>query len=94
MVDKDIKFKFKTKNGDTVEGIILCKVNIDDDEINVIYKNSNDSDDILRYGKIINYNDNFVLTYDVSEEEKIELMEEMNKEIIKMAAVLSSEEGN
>lgn len=81
MVEKDIQFSIKDDIGNDVDCYLLASKNVSDTEINVIFRQSNDSEDTLRYGRMIMDDDGFTLTNSVSDVELDELKELLDKEI-------------
>ena len=95
MVEKDIQFSIKDDIGNDVDCYLLACKNISEREMNVIYKQSNDSDDTLRYGRMVMDDEGFTLTNNVSESELDELKELLDKEIRdSVARIAAFEEGN
>ena len=81
MVEKDIQFSIKNDLGLDVDCFLLACKNVSETEINVIFSQSDDSPDTLRYGRIIMDENGFTLSNKITEPELEELKELLTKEI-------------
>ena len=61
MIEKDLQFSIKDDNGNDVDCYIFAYKVVSDTEMNVIFKQDNDEDDVIRYGRIIKKDDDYSL---------------------------------
>ena len=81
MVEDNIEFTIKDEFGHDINCFIFVSKNINNEEINVLFNQDNDNDDIVRYGKIIKNGSSYTLSNKISLEELDELKEMLDNEI-------------
>ena len=81
MIEKDLQFSIKDDNGNDVDCYIFAYKVVSDTEMNVIFKQDNDEDDVIRYGRIIKKDDDYSLDNGLSNEELDELKTLFEEEV-------------
>ena len=92
MVEKDIQFTIQNEYGKDIDCFILVSKPISRNEINVLFNQSNDKDNTIRYAKIIRDNNSYSLSNKISIEELDELKDLLDKEIKNFAFKLYDNE--
>ena len=92
MVEENIQFSVKDEFGHDINCFIFAYKNVNSEEVNVLFNQDNDSDDTIRYGKIIKNGSDYTLSNKISLEELDELKEILDKEIKNICFELYSPE--